>query len=288
MAVNPYKDLMKTIQAAEKAKTTGEQFVADLNRSIQLGKSEHKPSKSIKPSSLAGCFRNQWLMLQGVDADVGSLEKAEDITIQQSGNDRHNRLQNACQEAHTFGVDIIWCDPEEEAKRAFNQGINTIIKRRDGNELLCYNADYLASFKCDGIIIYRGIKYILEIKTEEYMKFNCRIRQEENHEYQATMYSICFGIDRVMFLYEDRNLTFRKAYEVIIPEQFKTEVKDRIKHIRAYSDKKIVPPKEKTKCTYCHHKQACKKLGDTEAKTIEELNAIELPKEEVKADGQEK
>lgn len=286
MAGNPYKDLLKTIQAAEKAKTVGEQFVADLNRSIQLGKKEHTPSKSVKPSALGGCFREQWLILQGVEKDVGILEKPEDITIQQSGNDRHNRLQYACQDAKNYGVDIIWCDPEEEARRAYSQGIKTIIRRRDGNELLCWNEDYEASFKCDGIIIYRGIKYILEIKTEEFMKFNSRIGPEIKHEFQAGMYSICFGIDRVMFLYEDRNLTFRKGYEVIVTDIYKNAVKERIAHILAYRDKNKMPPKEKTKCTYCKHKQACKKLGDTFALSYEELIALPMPLvEEVTQDG---
>jgi CRISPR/Cas system-associated exonuclease Cas4 (RecB family) len=277
MAGNPYKDIMKMIQSTEKAKSLGEQFVVDLNRYIQLSKKEHTPSQSIKPSSLGGCFREQWLILQGTDVDVGKLEKAEDIGIQQMGNDRHNRLQNACQDAHNYGVDIIWCDPEEEARRAYEQGIKTIIRRRDGNELLCYNETYKASFKCDGIIIYKGLKYILEIKTEEYGKFNCRVSPEYKHEFQAALYCLCFGIDRVMFLYEDRNLAFKKGYDIVVSDQFKQEVKDRISHILAYNDKKKVPPKEKDKCTYCKYKQACKKLGDTDPYSLEELMAMEVP-----------
>lgn len=277
MAGNPYKDLLKTIQAAEKAKTVGEQFVADLNRYIQLSNEVYIPSKTVKPSGLGGCMREQWLILNGADMDVGILEKPEDITIQQSGIDRHNRLQNACQDAHNYGIDIIWVDPEEEISRINTMGINTIIKRRDGNEVLCYNADYRASFKCDGIIIYKGLKYILEIKTEEYGKFNCRVAPEPKHEYQAAMYCLCFGIDRVMFLYEDRNLTFRKAYEVKVTEEFKNTVKERIEHIILYSDKKQVPPKEKTKCSYCKYKQACKKYGETRPISIEELKAMEVP-----------
>jgi CRISPR/Cas system-associated exonuclease Cas4 (RecB family) len=151
-------------------------------------------------------------------------------------------------------------------------GIRTIIKRRDVNELLCYNEDYRCSFKCDGIIKYKSVKHILEIKTEEYYKFNTRIRPEVKHEYQAVLYCLCFGIDRVMFLYEDRNLTFRKAYQVIVPQTQMDEAKDRITLILAYADSKTTPPKEKDKCTYCNYKQACKKVGDTQAFTVEELN----------------
>lgn len=268
---NYYKDLMRTMKEAEKAKTTGEQFVADLNRAIQLGKESYTPSRNIKPSSLGGCFREQWFVLQGVAADVGKLDKAEDITILQAGNDRHNRLQNACQEAHKFNVDLLWVDPVEEVTKSNAMGIATSIKRRDGNEVLCFNQDYRASFRCDGIIIYKGIKYILEIKTEEYMKFNCRIAPEPKHEFQAALYCLCFGIDRVMFLYEDRNLTFRKAFDIKISEEFKEQVKNRIKHILAYNEKNKVPPREKSKCTYCNYKQSCKQLGDTDPISLEEF-----------------
>lgn len=271
MAGNAYGDILKMIKEAEKAKTPGEEFVADLNRYIQLSKPKHTPSKTIKPSSLGGCFREQWLMLQGAEQDVGKLEKPEDITIQQSGNDRHNRLQNSCQDAHNFNIPIVWCDPVEEAQRAYNMGIRTIIKRRDGNELLCYNEDYHCNFKCDGIIKYKDVKYILEIKTEEYYKFNTRIAPEPKHEFQAALYCLCFGIERVMFLYEDRNLTFRKGYAITVSEEFKNTVKQRIIHLLSYDKAKIVPPKEKDKCTYCHYKQACKKYGDTPAYNVEEL-----------------
>lgn len=274
MASNPYKDLLKTIQAKEKAKTPGEEFVADINRYFQVSKESYVPSKSVKPSGLGGCFRMQYYVLQGADRDVGSLEKAENITIQCCGNDAHDRLQNACQDAKRFGIDITWCEPEIEARRAYQSGIKTIIKRRDGNELLCYNEDYRASFKCDGIILFQDKKYIFEVKTEEYYKFNCRVAPEPKHVYQAGMYCLCFGIDRVMFLYEDRNLTFRKAYAVEITQELKDGIIDRIHHILAYSDAKKLPPKEKDKCLYCSYKQLCKKSGNTEAFSLVELREI--------------
>lgn len=274
MASNPYRDLLKTIQATEKAKTVGEHFVADINRYFQVSKEVYVPSQTIKPSSLGGCFREQYFILRGAERDVGKLEPAENITIQCSGNDAHNRLQNACQDAKRFGIDIIWCDPEEEANRASRCGINTTIKRRDGNELLCHNSDYNTNFKCDGIIIYKDIKYILEIKTEEYYKFNCRISPEPKHVFQAGLYCLCFGIDRVMFLYEDRNLTFRKGFEIEIKEDYKEVLKSRIQHILGYNSLEKVPPKEKDKCTYCSYKQSCKKTGDTREYSLEDLKEL--------------
>jgi CRISPR/Cas system-associated exonuclease Cas4 (RecB family) len=291
---NAYGDILKMIKNAEAAKTPGEEFVADLSRCVQLSKEKRVPSRSIKPSSLGGCFRNQWFMLQGAQMDVGLLEKAENIAIQDSGNDIHNRIQNYCQAAEGLHIPIVWCDPTEEANRAASMGINTTIKRKDGNELLCHNSDYNCNFKCDGIIKYKDVKYILEIKSEEYYKFNTRVAAEHTHEYQAVMYCICFGIDRVMFVYRDRNLCMTKAYVVVVTDEFKAEVKARIAHILLYDKTNTCPPKEKDKCTYCHYKQLCKKLGDTEAKTVDDLKLIDAKAQlaerraKEKADGEEK
>lgn len=267
-----YKELFSKLQEVEKSQTIEEQFVADLNHVIELSKESHKPSKSIKPSSLGGCYREQWFMLMGADADEFKPDRADNVTIMESGNDRHNRLQNYLQNAKSKGVDIEWVDPEQEVLNAQSMGIDTIVRRRDGNEVLCFNNDYLVSFKCDGIIKYRGIKMILEIKTEDHFKWIKRFGPEPKHEFQAALYSICFGIDHIMFLYENRNYTNRKAYKVTVSTEFKEIVRQRIILLLAYAESNKMPPKEKDKCAYCKYKQACKKAGDTESYTIEQLN----------------
>jgi CRISPR/Cas system-associated exonuclease Cas4 (RecB family) len=272
---NPYNDLFKMIKAAEGAQTIEEQFISDLNKVIQLGKSQYIPSTTIKPSALGGCFREQWFMLNGVEQDAAKFESADNISITESGNDRHNRLQNHLQGASRYGVPIIWVDPESEVKNLQLVGINTIVKRRDGNEVLCYNSDYNLNFKCDGIIIYRGIKMILEIKTEEHFKWIQRFGPEPKHEFQAAAYSLGLGIDDVMFLYENRNYTTRKAYKITVSPEFKEIVKGRITHIMAYKHAEKIPPKEKTKCQYCKYKAACKAQGDSDGYEIGELRKIE-------------
>lgn len=259
MATNPYKDLLRMINKTTKAQTLGEQFVADIDRYFQLSKEVYVPSRTIKPSSLGGCMRQQWLILIGADMDVGKLEDANMVTIQQSGNDRHKRLQFACQDAHNFGVDLEWLDPAKEVEKANSMGIKTHIKRRDGYELLCYNEDYNTSFKCDGIINYKSTKMILEIKTEDMYKWDARVTVEPKHEFQAYLYALCFGIYHVMFLYEDRNLTRRKAYHVEVEQAQLAPVKERIHTILDYKNKNVAPPKETNKCTYCNYHQACKK-----------------------------
>jgi CRISPR/Cas system-associated exonuclease Cas4 (RecB family) len=268
MAKNPYKDLLKMVNKATADKPFQEQFVDDIDKYFQLSKEKYTPSKSIKPSSLGGCLRNQYFILTGAPMDVGKLEQASMVTIQQSGNDRHERIQYACQDACNYNIPITWLDPVDECTKAQSMGINTIVKRRDGNEVLCWNSDYEASFKCDGIILYKGIKMILEIKTEDHFKWLSRVAPEPAHEYQAMFYSLLFGIDKVMFLYENRNLTTRKAYFVDVSQEQRDKVKDRILTVQTYRNNKIIPPKDenKNKCTYCNYKVECRRYGKEEYK----------------------
>lgn len=261
MAGNAYKDIMKMVNAKAKATTTGEEFVADIERYMQISKAPYTPGLTVKPSMLGGCFRQQFFVLNGVEQDPGKLQQPSMISIQESGTDRHERIQNYCQDAAHFNLPIIWVDPVEEVAKANLKGIHTEIVRRDGNELLCYNKDYNLRFKCDGIIIYKGVKMILEIKTEEHFKFTSRVCADPKHAYQGRCYSMCFGINQVMFLYENRNYTTRKAYQVEITDSEITDVKQRITNLLDYQTKQLVPPKEKDKCVYCDYKQECKKYG---------------------------
>lgn len=263
MAKNPYKDILNMVRKTAEEKPFQEQFVDDIDKYFQLSKDKYVPSKSIKPSSLGGCLRMQYFILTGAPMDVGKLDNPSMITIMQSGNDRHERLQYACQDATNYSIPIVWLDPVEECAKAQSMGLNTIVKRRDGNEVLCYNKDFEASFKCDGIILYKDIKMILEIKTEEHFKWLARIGPEPAHEYQAMFYSLLFGIDKVMFLYENRNLTTRKAYFVEVTQAQRDTVKERILAVQTYRNTQTVPPKDenKNKCTYCNYKINCRKFG---------------------------
>src|SRR5690606_36504040 len=129
------KDLFSFIKKTEESQTIESQFLNDLDRTIQLSNHSHVPSKSIKPSALGGCYSHQWFMLTGAEADPSKIERADNITIAESGRDRHSRLQAYIMSAQSLGVPIEWLDPEEEGRKIQTIGINTSVKRRDGNEV---------------------------------------------------------------------------------------------------------------------------------------------------------
>ena len=71
-----------------------------------------------------------------------------------------------------------------------------IVDENDIKELNWYNI--LNDFQK----AYHDRKYIIEIKTETSMKFNKRFEPDPKHLLQAACYSICLGVDEVIFLYE--------------------------------------------------------------------------------------
>jgi CRISPR/Cas system-associated exonuclease Cas4 (RecB family) len=117
------------------------------------------------------------------------------------------------------------------------------------------------SFLCDGIIKYRGHYYILEIKTEASFKFNERKGVDPSHYHQATAYSIAFGINDVLFLYECRDNCSKKAFMLHVTDDMKQELLSYIEECDSYIKKLKVPPipenVPKKACSYCNYKGRC-------------------------------
>ncbi|MEG0153708.1 MAG: hypothetical protein RR744_11155, partial [Cellulosilyticaceae bacterium] len=184
-----------------------------------------------------------------------SKETLEGIGICESGTDRHERIQYlvSCMD------NAEWIDVAEHIRaRDF---LGTEVVEQKGMETKCYNKAHNMSFLCDGLINYKGAKYILEIKTEMYMKFAKRFNVEPKHLLQATCYSICLGVDHVLFLYEDRNICLKKAYEVEVTQEMKKEVYKIMDDVNLALEIDVYPDKSTNKkdCTYCRYKQECKK-----------------------------
>ena len=118
---------------------------------------------------------------------------------------------------------------------------------------------------CDGIVKYKGQYYILEIKTESSYKNTCRKEIAKEHYNQAITYSICLGINKVLFLYENRDNCDKKAFILEVTEEMKNSVFLKIKECNEYVEKLITPPKPKEvskyACTYCSYISLCRKLG---------------------------
>lgn len=254
------KNLAKLVAAANEEKTPAQDFLFMLNETIQRVDAEDNrpPSKSYKPSSLGNtCDRMLYFEVTGAEQDGGYADP-ELVGIGESGTARHENIQNAVMQMQRLGYDCEWIDPEEFVKQ---RGIKHLkVVERKGNEVKFYHKQLNMRFLCDGIIKLRGVYYVLEIKTETSFKWQPRTDPAYPHKVQGACYGAAFGIYRVMFLYENRDVCKKKTmvYEVT-KEYVEDKVIHRIATVDQYVEDKEVPPKTENvrDCTYCDYKKIC-------------------------------
>ena len=114
-------------------------------------------------------------------------------------------------------------------------------------------------FMCDGLVFYKGEYYIIEIKTESTHKYGSHEEPWPAHKLQAACYSMCIGVPKVIFLYENRDNCDKKGYLFEVPEAMIDKIGNTIAYVDNCVVKGIVPPKELDKCTYCKYKMECER-----------------------------
>lgn len=254
---------MKGLSALIKASKNDESkmFLDDLIFTIQeCSRSDFKPTTTYKPSGISGCERAMYYMMNGVQPD-GATQDANLCGICESGTARHEDLQNYVMKMKDWGIECEWVDVKEylDNNRGANLSKYTEVVKQQGNETKCFNSEMNMRFLCDGIIKYKGEYYILEIKTETAMKFGHKDAHPE-HKKQATCYSLALGIDKVIFLYENRDNCSKDAFLVNITEAMKENVLKIIARVDKAVADKVVPMKTSVakNCQYCDYRKTCK------------------------------
>lgn len=261
MAKSSLKNLLILVNEAKKQSPVAESFLQDYLQSIErtANSNKHKPSAHYKPSSL-NCIRNMFYQIVEQEPD-SSIKEAPLIGIGESGTDRHEHLQNAVIEMKKNGFACEYLDVAKYVEQKELPGI--IVKGKRGIETQLFNETWNISFLCDGIIKYRGELYIIEFKTEVSRKFVTRNDVDEDHKRQAIAYSLSLGLDKIIFVYENRDTCEKKCYLLEITEKMKKDLIQLIQDCDDYVDANIVPPKPvgiKAKiCQYCIYRSQCRK-----------------------------
>ena len=253
-------------------------FLKRIEEAVVKLEPEFKPSIYYKPSSLI-CMRQMYFTRQGIPPE-DEKKTAAAIGICESGTDRHDRIQRVLASMKDLGMEFEYIDVETYVKE--HNLLDIEIKEKKGMETKCFNKRYNISFLTDGIIRYIPTNkyFIFEYKTEVSMKFRNRESEELTHRTQAACYSLSFGIDDTLFVYENRDICEKKAfhYHSDYNEQ-KAKVIDKIKACEDHLEKGIVPPKLTNKdidpnfiggkdrvtgpsakiCQYCKFKKECSK-----------------------------
>lgn len=235
-------------------------FSEDLKLCIEkLNTPTSKPSIYYKPSSLS-CIRNMYYQRIGADVDGNSISP-DLVGIGESGTDRHLRIQYYIASMRNLGID---CDYISVPEYIAENGLDDLeVLESKQYETKLFNKRYNIRFMVDGLIKYKGIYYLLEIKTESGYKWINRTGVDPAHYNQAYTYSLCFNIPRVLFLYENRDCCTKKYYIMNITESDKQSIIDKIEDCESYVTTNITPPKptdiEKKTCQYCNYKKLCRR-----------------------------
>ena len=257
-------NIINMVDAANEELPVEQQFLNDLRASIekQDEKNARKPSQSYKPSSMH-CIRNMYFQVTGAE-QKGERASSELVGICESGTDRHERIQQAVTDMKDTGIDCEYVNVADYVK-GHNLDYLQVVKQ-SGYETKLFYPDLNMSFLCDGIIRYKGKYYILEIKTETSNKFWDQKGVMPEHYLQGTAYSVAFGINQVLFLYECRDNCAKKAYMFNVTDEMKQDLVGKINECDGYVERHIAPPKPeditKKACAYCGYADLCKSIGD--------------------------
>lgn len=254
-------NVLNLVDAAKEELPVEQQFLNDLKASIEIqdSKGARKPSQSYKPSSLH-CIRNMYFQITGAKGD-DNRATSELVGICESGTDRHDHIQKAVMAMKENGIDCEYVNVAEFVKDRKLQDLKVVSQQ--GNETKLYNEALNISFLCDGIIRYKGVYYILEIKTETSSKFWDRKDVNPDHILQGTAYSVNLGLDDVLFLYECRDNCSKKAFMLHVTDKMKHDLVAKILECDGYVDRMIAPPKpediSRKACSYCGYAELCRR-----------------------------
>lgn len=227
--------------------------------------SDGKPSRTYKPSCMK-CLRQMYYQIVGADLDKSNSKSGDFFGICESGEDRHKRIQTYLMRMKEYGIDLEYISISDYVKQ---KGIDYIeVRLINEYETKLHDNKRNITFMCDGIIKYKGSYYVVEIKTENSYKFGNRSYVDSIHRNQAYTYSLEFGIDDVIFIYENRDVCTKKSYCLKVKDSDREFIENRIKECDSYVEKKQAPPLEDTVdkhvCQYCDYKTVCKLEGMNE------------------------
>jgi CRISPR/Cas system-associated exonuclease Cas4 (RecB family) len=237
-------------------------FLGALEATIKnVNNRKNGSSLYYKPSSLK-CLRIMYYQKLGIGVGEYLDEVDSDgIGIGESGTDRHERIQEYITKMKENGFNWDFVPVPEFIKEQELTHLKIKENKHQSKfETNLVNEDYGLSFMTDGLLRFNNEYFILEIKTEISSKFYARDRVDENHYEQATAYSLSFGLDDVIFLYENRDTCAKKAFVLHVTEEMKQKLIDLIDKCDSYVKAGVLPPKTDNKriCSYCKYKKFCK------------------------------
>lgn len=254
-------EVQPNYQVGAESLTIGKLFTDDLISTMEKLADEkpYLPSTYFSPSSMQ-CERQMWFKAKGVKPDKKKSNYIG-LGITEVGNARHEAIQKALEKSDL----IEWIDIGEYAKK---YAPHLEVGEKTDGEYPLRDIENNLSFRCDGLIRFMGELYILEIKTESVKLHEQRNGINKAHLTQGVTYSLALGVNKVMYLYESRDIPRKKAFVLDLNtkqgQEMKDEVQRRIDYV-LWAVKENESPKRYQErysvgaCKYCNWKKTCKK-----------------------------
>lgn len=251
------RTLLSLINMAVEQVPDNESFLIDLKSTVAMLNPDHSASAAFKPSSL-NCLRKCYFDF--VQAPMDShIADYSSVRIPETGSSSHEAIQSYVARMKECGKDCEWVRPKDWIEQ---NNLEYLQVLKEGEfETLLLDTRYNIRFKCDGIIKYRGTVYILEIKTETEMKSGKRVDADLNHQNQSICYSLSLGIDKIMWLYESRDLCIPKTFITTVTSEQKSNLIMDFETVEQAVKDGCPPPRPENRksCQYCLYTNECKK-----------------------------
>ena len=231
-------------------------FLASLTKAIGI-QEQREPSKTFKPSSLS-CIRRAVFEVLGEPRNTSpQTEISHGITS--AGTFIHEYIQSQCLKMSGFEY-INVGDYVREKELPLEVRKEQDIENGE-YETKLYSPEYNISAMVDGVIKRGNQFFILEIKSCSNQKMFRLKEIPEEYKQQAISYSQILKIDRILFLFVNRDLFNKKAFMYIPNEEEIKMWKDKIKYGLECVANNIIPDKplgiQKKICAYCPYKDVC-------------------------------
>lgn len=220
-----------------------EDYLQKINYEVE-DKQERVRDRCIAPSSIR-CMRKSWFRLRG---SRPSSPISVDNTLQffaQMGDACHRIVQNRLIEMYGD----LWLDVEKYLTTVYSD--DEFDCEVSGFETRVRLHTLPIKFSVDGLINIDGKPVIVEIKSVEYSVFQNLYDIKEEHLDQAICYASLLKVDSVVFIYIDRTYGDIKCFELIVTDDMKSDMMQRIDNIVVATKTNLAPPKLPSGDSWC-------------------------------------
>ena len=260
------KSLINLIK--EPPQDLNDNFLRHISNGIEYlyNKKGHKSTPTFKPSSL-NCQRQMYYMRKGVEA-IDDKATYSGIGVAQTGTDRHEDIQNILIELNETEGDWKYVDVETyvELQKAQGKCLDLEMDYKKGNECHFIDNRLHLSFMCDGILLYKptGEYYLFEFKNQASMKARSKKCIDASHINQTLCYCLCFNLNKVVMLYEDRDICQLYCPPIV---EYSQAQKDTMEKFLLDTEEMVrnnflpLMSNNPSDCKWCKYKNQCQKDG---------------------------